>query len=137
MAVHHVELSVATNGPGFYDLTEAVESALAEAKLQSGLATVFCRHTSCSLTFMENASPEARRDLQRYLDRLVPPGHFEHDLEGADDMPAHIKTVLTRTSETMPFAHGKLSLGTWQGLFLWEHRHASHRRSIVATFIGE
>ena len=137
MSVHHHTIAVATKGPGFYDLTEEVERALEKTKLSSGLATVFCRHTSCSLTFMENASPDARRDLQRYLDGLVPAGHFEHDLEGEDDMPAHIKTVLTRTSETMPFDRGKLLLGTWQGLFLWEHRQAPHRRSVIATFVGE
>jgi secondary thiamine-phosphate synthase enzyme len=137
MAIHHAEIPQATRGPGFYDLTAAVEAALAASKLRTGILTVFCRHTSCSLTFMENCSPQARRDLQKYLDTLVPPGNFEHDLEGEDDMPAHIKTVLTKTSESIPFDHGKLLLGTWQGLYLWEHRKAPHRRSVLVTIVGE
>ncbi len=137
MAVQHRDLAVPTDGPGFYDLTDQIQAALQRTQLKTGIVTVFCRHTSCSLTLMENVSPDARRDLQRYLDRLVPTGHYEHDLEGTDDMPAHIKTVLTRSSETLPFEHGELRLGTWQALFLWEHRNAPHRRTVTATFIGD
>jgi secondary thiamine-phosphate synthase enzyme len=101
--------------------------------------TVFCQHTSCSLVIMENADPSARRDLEGWLERLVPENdpHFEHTLEGPDDMPSHIKMALTRTSETIPFANGQMLLGTWQGIFLWEHRRAAHSRHIIITVMGE
>src|SRR5690349_3108959 len=104
-----------------------------------GVASVFCQHTSCSLVLMENADPTARRDLERWFSRLVPENdrHFEHTTEGPDDMPSHIKMALTRTSETIPFTNGRLLLGTWQGLFLWEHRRHPHQRRLVVTVIGE
>ncbi len=100
---------------------------------------MFCPHTSASLLLMENADPSARRDLEAWLDRLVPEDdpHFTHIFEGADDMPGHIKMALTRTSETIPFAEGRLLLGTWQGVFLWEHRRAPHARRVVVTVLGE
>jgi secondary thiamine-phosphate synthase enzyme len=107
--------------------------------LSIGTVTVFCQHTSCSLVMMENADPTARRDLERWLSRLVREDDrdFQHTSEGADDMPSHIKMALTRTSETLPFSNGRLQLGTWQGLFLWEHRRAAHSRQLVVTVIGE
>lgn len=138
MAVHQTTLTLRTRGKGTYEITGEVARALKASGLVQGLATVFCQHTSCSLVLMENADPSARRDLEAWLDRLVPDDdpHFTHTLEGADDMPSHIKMALTRSSETIPFADGELLLGTWQGIFLWEHRRAGHTRSIVLTFVG-
>jgi secondary thiamine-phosphate synthase enzyme len=103
------------------------------------MATVFVQHTSCSLIMMENADPTARRDLEKYFDRLVPEEatYFQHTAEGRDDMPSHIRMVLTRTSEVIPVAEGRIQLGTWQGIFLFEHRRASHRRRILVTVMGE
>jgi len=139
MSVHQATLSLRTSGAGTHDITEAVAREVTRSGLASGLVGVFCQHTSCSLVIMENADPSARRDLEAWLDRLVPEDdpHFEHTLEGPDDMPSHIKMALTRTSETVPFASGRMLLGTWQGIFLWEHRRASHTRKLVVTVVGE
>lgn len=137
MAVHHSTLPVQTQGAGFYEITRMVERELRRAGLRTGVATVFCRHTSASLTFMENASPEARRDLQRFMERLAPQGRYEHSTEGPDDMPSHLRSVLTQTSVTIPFLDGAFVLGTWQGLFLWEHRTAAHTRELALAFVGE
>lgn len=138
MPVTHSTLSIRTSGSGTQEITEAVAREVVRSKLASGVATVFCRHTSCSLVIMENADPSARRDLEAWLDRLVPENdpHFEHTLEGPDDMPSHIKMALTRTSESVPFAQGRMLLGTWQGIYLWEHRRAAHSRHVVVTVIG-
>jgi secondary thiamine-phosphate synthase enzyme len=121
------------------EITGAVASEVERSGMKIGVVTVFCRHTSCSLVIMENADPSARHDLEAWLNRLVPENdpHFEHTLEGPDDMPSHIKMALTRTSENVPFAEGRLLLGTWQGIFLWEHRRAPHSRSVIVTVIGE
>ncbi|MCX6954619.1 MAG: secondary thiamine-phosphate synthase enzyme YjbQ [Verrucomicrobia bacterium] len=139
MPVHQATLSLRTPGAGTHEITEAVARELARSGFASGLVSVFCQHTSCSLVIMENADPSARRDLEAWLDRLVPEEdpHFEHTLEGPDDMPSHIKMALTRTSETVPFASGRMLLGTWQGIFLWEHRRAAHTRKLVVTVVGE
>ena len=139
MAVHQHTLTVRTPGRGLHEITEAVAREAARSRCVRGVALVFCQHTSCSLVIMENADPSARRDLEAWLDRLVPADdpHFTHTLEGADDMPAHIKMALTRTGETVPVAAGRLLLGTWQGLFLWEHRAGGHSRSVVVTVMGE
>lgn len=139
MRVHRSVIIVASSGSGLHEFTNEVRRALRHSKLSAGVATVFCRHTSCSLVIMENADPSARRDLEAWLDRLVPADdpRFTHTLEGPDDMPSHIKMALTRTSEQVPFADGELLLGTWQGLFLWEHRRAPHQREVVLTFLGE
>jgi secondary thiamine-phosphate synthase enzyme len=138
MAVYQTTLTVRTPGAGTLEITDEVTRALRRSGLTQGLVTVFCQHTSCSLVLMENADPSARRDLERWLDRLVPENdpHFTHTLEGGDDMPSHIKMALTRTSETLPFSDHQLLLGTWQGLFLWEHRRAPHTRNLVLTFVG-
>jgi secondary thiamine-phosphate synthase enzyme len=138
MATYQTMLSVRTRGSGTYEITKEVARALKTSGFSAGVATVFCRHTSCSLVLMENADASARRDLEAWLDRLVPANdpHFTHTLEGADDMPSHIKMALTRTSESIPFADGQLLLGTWQGIFLWEHRRAPHTRSVVLTLLG-
>jgi secondary thiamine-phosphate synthase enzyme len=139
MAVHHAQLEVRTSGKRTYEITSEVANAIAESGIRSGIASVFVRHTSCSLVLMENADPSARRDLEEYFDRLVPENasYFEHKSEGADDMPSHIRTALTRTSEVVPVVDGRMQLGTWQGIFLFEHRRASHRRRVVVTVIGE
>ncbi len=128
-----------SSGKGTYEITREVEEGVRESGLTDGLASVFVRHTSCSLVLMENADPTARRDLERFMDDLVPDDypHFIHTYEGPDDMPSHIKMALTRSSETIPFANGRLLLGTWQGIFLWEHRVAPHSRKITLTCVGE
>ncbi len=120
------------------EFTGSVAKAVQDSGLTDGVVHVFCRHTSCSLVIMENADPSARRDLECFIDRLVPENDpsFTHTLEGPDDMPSHIKMALTRTSETIPFQGGRLLLGTWQGIFLWEHRSVSHPREIVITVLG-
>ena len=128
-----------SSGKGTYEITREVEEGVRESGLTDGLASVFVRHTSCSLVLMENADPTVRRDLERFMDDLVPDDypHFIHTYEGPDDMPSHIKMALTRSSETIPFANGRLLLGTWQGIFLWEHRVAPHSRKITLTCVGE
>ena len=138
-SVSQVTLTIRTSGQGTHEITEEIARELTRTGLRCGVATVFCQHTSASLVIMENADPSARSDLEAWLDRLVPEGdrHFTHTLEGADDMPSHIKMALTRTSEQVPFAEGRLLLGTWQGVFLWEHRRTPHVRRVVLTFVGD
>jgi secondary thiamine-phosphate synthase enzyme len=132
-------MTIRTSGQGTHEITEAVAREVQRSGIRSGVVNVFCQHTSCSLVIMENADPSARNDLEAWLNRLVPENdpHFEHTMEGPDDMPSHIKMALTRTSETIPIADGKMLLGTWQGIYLWEHRRAAHSRRIVVTVIGE
>lgn len=139
MAVHHHAFIVPTRGKGTYEITDEVVRAVRASGVTDGTATVFVRHTSCSLVIFENADPSARTDLHAYFDRLVPEGapYFVHTLEGADDMPSHLRMVLTRTSEVIPVMGGRLALGTWQGVFLFEHRRAPHRREVVVTVMGE
>lgn len=138
MAIHHDQLVISTKGKGTYELTDEIQGKIENANIRSGTVTVFVQHTSCSLTMMENAAPAARRDVERFLDKLVPEdADYEHDDEGPDDMPSHIRMVLTRTSETIPIVDGKMQLGTWQGIFLFEHRRDSHRRRVHITIIGE
>ena len=139
MHVHHEGLEVRTHGKGLYEITDDVHSKIEKCGLQNGTVTVFVQHTSCSIVIMENADPTARRDLEKFFERLVPENadYFTHDAEGGDDMPSHIRMVLTRTSETIPVVDGKMQLGTWQGIFLFEHRRAPHRRKVLITMIGE
>lgn len=138
MAVLSETLEARTKGKGTYEITREVQGIVARSKITTGTATVFVRHTSCSLVIMENAAPAARRDLENFFERLVPENaDYEHDDEGPDDSTSHIRMALTRTSEVIPVAHRKLQLGTWQGIFLFEHRRAAHRREIVVTVIGE
>jgi len=138
MQIHHERIEVQTSGKGTYEITDAIQEKIAKCGVRNGMVTVFVQHTSCSLTTMENAAPAARRDVERFFDRLVPENaDYEHDDEGTDDMPSHIRMVLTRTSETIPIVDGKMELGTWQGIFLFEHRRASHRRRIWLTIMGE
>src|SRR3954467_15255583 len=119
MPVHQSTFTVRTAGPGMQEITAAVATEVTRSKIERGLAAIFCQHTSCSLVLMENADPSARHDLEAWLNRLVRDDdpHFTHTLEGADDMPSHIKMALTRTSESVPIADGRLLLGTWQGIF--------------------
>jgi secondary thiamine-phosphate synthase enzyme len=139
MQVHHEELELRTRGKGLYEMTNNVQAKIDRCGVQSGTATVFVQHTSCSLLIMENADPTARRDLEEFFDRLVPEDadYFTHGSEGSDDMPSHIRMALTRTSETIPIANGRIQLGTWQGIFLFEHRRAPHRRKVSVTVIGQ
>lgn len=130
-------LSVATHGQGLVEITAEITEWLAGLRPQTGLLTVFCRHTSASLVIQENADPSVRRDLARAFARLAPENAgYEHDTEGPDDMPAHIKAALTQTSLPIPVAHGQMALGAWQGVYLFEHRRAPHMRQIVLHYIG-
>jgi secondary thiamine-phosphate synthase enzyme len=139
MHVYHGQLEVHTRGKGLYEITDQIESKIDKCGIQNGTVTVFVQHTSCSIVIMENADPTARRDLEEFFERLVPEDadYFTHDAEGSDDMPSHIRMVLTRTSETVPIVDGKIMLGTWQGIFLFEHRRAPHGRKVLITTIGE
>ena len=139
MPVRHEQLEIRTNGKGLYEITEEAQSKVDICGIRDGTATVFVQHTSCSIVIMENADPTARRDLEGFFDRLVPEDadYFVHSSEGSDDMPSHIRMVLTRTSETVPIVDGQMQLGTWQGIFLFEHRRAPHRRKVLLTIIGE
>ena len=139
MHVHHEGIEVRSHGKGLYEITDDVQSKIDKSGVRNGTVTVFVQHTSCSIVIMENADPTAQRDLEKFFDRLVPENadYFTHDAEGGDDMPSHIRMVLTRTSETMPIVDRKMQLGTWQGIFLFEHRRAPHRRKVLITTIGK
>jgi secondary thiamine-phosphate synthase enzyme len=130
-------IDVEPNGQGLVEITESIVAAVRRANLSEGLCTLFVQHTSASLLIQENADPSAQRDLERWLARLVPEVDplYTHTQEGPDDMPAHVKSALTATSLSIPIADGRLVLGTWQGIFLWEHRHRPRRRTIV-VYIG-
>lgn len=135
---HNDTFGVRTKGKGTYEITGEVAEIVRKSKITTGTATVFVQHTSCSLVIMENAAPAARRDLEKFFERLVPEdAHYEHDDEGPDDSTSHIRMALTRSSEVIPVSNGELQLGTWQGIFLFEHRRAQHHRKIVVTVIGE
>jgi len=137
--IYRGELTVPTRGRGTYDITRDVVRLVGESRAQEGLATLWIAHTSASLIVSENADPSVRADLDAFMARLVPDGdpRFTHDAEGDDDMPAHVRSVLTQTSIGIPIARGKLVLGTWQGLYLWEHRTAPHERRLTVSVIGE
>ncbi|GAA4362703.1 secondary thiamine-phosphate synthase enzyme YjbQ [Kangiella marina] len=126
-------LSVATRGQGLYEFTRDAELWVQEQATDVGVCHVFVKHTSCSLTIQENADPSAKTDLENWLNRLVPENDplYTHTMEGPDDMPAHIKAILTNVSLSIPIVNGRLALGTWQGLYLWEHRHHSNNRKII------
>ena len=128
-----------TKGRGTLDVTSEVQRAVAATGVRKGVCTVFLQHTSASLVLCENADPDVRRDLETILARLAPDGDpaYRHDTEGADDMAAHARSILTSNSFTIPVSEGRLALGTWQGLYLYEHRYAPHSRSVVVTVIGE
>ena len=139
MRIHHDQLELRTNGKGTNEITDKIQQKIDKCALRSGTVTIFVQHTSCSVIVMENADPTARCDLEQFFDHLVPENadYFTHGSEGSDDMPSHIRMVLTRTSETIPIVDGKMQLGIWQGIFLFEHRSAPHRRKIWITIMGE
>jgi secondary thiamine-phosphate synthase enzyme len=134
-----LRISVPTRGKALYEITREVQSFVAGEGMETGLLTLFCRHTSASLLVQENADPGVRADLLSSFERIAPeePGRYVHDVEGPDDMPAHLRAALTQTQISIPVADGKMVLGTWQGIFLFEHRRAPHRREVVAHLIGE
>ena len=136
-SVHDLEIH--TRGRGFYEFTEQVQALAAKTGFQTGLATLHLQHTSASLLIQENADPEVRRDLERFFSRLSPDGDplFQHTAEGEDDMPAHVRTALTTVNLSIPIQKGRLTLGTWQGIYLWEHRLHPHHRRVTIHFIGE
>lgn len=138
MQIEQVTLTVSTRGRGTQELTHQVAEAVRERGIATGIAHCFCQHTSASLLITENADPTVRGDLERWMSRSVPDGDplYEHDMEGADDMPAHIRSVLTGTGVTVPVSGGRPALGTWQGLYLWEHRAGGYSRRVTVTLIG-
>ncbi|MCW3503953.1 secondary thiamine-phosphate synthase enzyme YjbQ [Burkholderia cenocepacia] len=137
LAVTHV--GVDTRGGGLVEITPQVRAFVDQQAIRTGLLTVFCRHTSASLLIQENADPSVQRDIERYFATLAPEDdtRYEHDTEGADDMPAHLRTALTQVQLSIPVEHGRMVLGTWQGIYLFEHRRAAHRRDIVLHLLGE
>jgi secondary thiamine-phosphate synthase enzyme len=139
MKVYTAELAIRTRGKGTYEISDEIAGIVSDSGIVSGQVTVLLRHTSASLVLMENADPSARRDLERWFDRLVREDDpdFVHTLEGPDDMPSHIRMVLTRSSEVIPILRGRMALGAWQGIFIFEHRRQPHQRSIAVTVMGE
>jgi secondary thiamine-phosphate synthase enzyme len=133
------EIEIVTRGRGFHELTAGVEAQVRGSGIRTGLCHLFLRHTSAGLCVTENADPEVRRDLERFAQRLAPDGDplFRHDAEGPDDMPAHVRSLILGYELTLPIHEGALGLGTWQGIYLWEHRDAAMRRKIIATLAGE
>jgi secondary thiamine-phosphate synthase enzyme len=135
-SVHNLEIS--TRGQSLYEVTSTINEWVRQQSMQTGLLTIFCRHTSASLLIQENADPTVRSDIEAYFDRLAPEdGPYKHDSEGPDDMPAHLRTALTQVQLSIPVIAGELVLGTWQGVYLFEHRVRPHRREIVLHLIGE
>jgi secondary thiamine-phosphate synthase enzyme len=134
---HQETLRIATPGRGFVDVTGEVARVVAASGVTTGLCTVFVRHTSASLVIQENADPAVLRDLARWMERLAPEGDgYEHDDEGPDDMPAHLRSAVTRSSESIPVTAGRLALGTWQAIYVWEHRKRAHTRELVVHVAG-
>lgn len=139
MAAHGETFTIGTRGKGTHEITREVAGIVSRSGIAHGTVTVFVKHTSASLVIMENADPSARRDLEVFFEKLVPENTpwFVHTHEGPDDMPSHIRMALTRTSEVIPVISGRMTLGTWQGIFLFEHRRSPHRREIVVSVVGE
>lgn len=138
MRVEHHELRVRTKGRGLYDITSEISAAVGKVKIADGICTVFIEHTSASLVVQENADPSVRRDMEKWIEKIAPedPRAYEHDAEGPDDMPSHLRSSITRTSETFPIRNGRLALGTWQGVYVWEHRRHGHDRRVTVTVLG-
>lgn len=139
MPAHADTFHITTRGKGTYEITDVCTRIIRASGIHTGTATIFVQHTSCSLVIYENADPSARTDLHGFFDRLVPEDTpwFIHTHEGPDDMPSHLRMALTRTSEVIPVMQGRLALGTWQGIFLFEHRRAPHTRNVVVSIVGE
>ena len=133
------QLSINTSGRGTYDISREIQSVVADSGIGTGICHVFIKHTSASLMLCENADPDVLRDMEAFMQRQVPDGDpmFRHTAEGPDDMPAHVRSVLTTSDLSLPVSGGRCALGTWQGVFLWEHRHAAHQRSVLLTVTGE
>jgi secondary thiamine-phosphate synthase enzyme len=138
MKVHQDTVTVRTSGPGLVDVTKKIAAVVQASGVDVGTCSVFVQHTSASLVVQENADPAVLRDLAAWMARIAPedPEAYEHDDEGPDDMPGHLRSSVTKTSETLPITAGELALGTWQALYLWEHRHAPHTRRLVVTIMG-
>jgi secondary thiamine-phosphate synthase enzyme len=138
MSARSTTFTVETRGRGLTEVTDQVQSAVAASGISEGLCTFFIHHTSASVIINENADPDVQRDLDAFLSRLVPDGDplYVHTMEGPDDMPAHVRAALTQTSLSVPVSGGRCALGTWQGVFVWEHRHRSHRRRVTVTVVG-
>jgi secondary thiamine-phosphate synthase enzyme len=138
MAHYQKRLMLRTQGKSLHKITQQIQAVVTESGIQTGICHLFLRHTSASLIIQENADPDVLVDLENFLKKLVPEGNFYiHSTEGADDMPAHIRTVLTKTSEQIPIAQGRLLTGTWQGIYLWEHRQMAHHRELVVHLMGD
>ena len=139
MAVYQDTIEVRTRGRGSYDLTSDLQNVVSASRIDAGICQVFCHHTSASLVLTENADPDVRTDLESFLGRLVPDGDplYRHTMEGPDDMSAHVKSVLTQSGISVPVGGGRCLLGTWQGLYLWEHRANGHRRRLTVTVLGD
>lgn len=136
-SIHQKTLDVRTRGRGLYDVTSVVAAVVGDAGASIGLCSLFLQHTSASLVVQENADPAVLRDLDRFMSRVAPEGAgYEHDAEGPDDMPAHIRAAITSTSLTIPITAGRLALGTWQAIYVWEHRTSPHTRRLVVTVLG-
>jgi len=136
--MHQRTLEIRTRGRGFVDVTREVAAVVTEARVTTGLCSVFLQHTSASLVVQENADPAVLRDLAQWMERLAPESEaYEHDAEGPDDMPSHLRSAVTRSSEVLPVSGGRLALGTWQALYVWEHRRAGHTRRLIVTVWGE
>ena len=135
----HTSLTISTKGKGLYNFTDQVQAWLAQQKLTSGILAIFIQHTSCSLVIQENADPDVTLDLRDFFERLVPEKaeHYRHTAEGPDDMTSHIRSTLTHTSLIIPVIGGRLALGTWQGLYVFEHRFRPHRRTVILQFVGD
>lgn len=133
------QIDVPTTGRGTYDLTDRVQQAVSDAAITIGMCHVFIRHTSASLMLCENADPDVMRDLETFMSRIAPDGDDanRHVAEGPDDMPAHVRSVLTQSDLNLPIQNGRCALGTWQGVYLWEHRHAAHHRQVIVSVIGD
>jgi secondary thiamine-phosphate synthase enzyme len=138
MKIHQEVLEVPTKGRGFTDLSDRVQAVVEKAEVKTGLCTVFIQHTSASLVIQENAAPSVRHDLETWISRIAPEDEhaYRHDDEGPDDMPGHLRSTITKTSETIPITKGRLALGTWQALYLWEHRRSPHTRRVVVHVQG-
>lgn len=138
MKVHQDTLEIPTRGRGLFDVTAKVAAVVAASGVETGLCTVFVQHTSASLVIQENADPSVRRDMEAWIARIAPedPRAYEHDDEGPDDMPGHLRATITKTSEVVPVSAGRLALGTWQAIYLWEHRKSPHTRTIVVHVQG-
>jgi secondary thiamine-phosphate synthase enzyme len=138
MAISQGSLEIRTNPKSFLDITSQVQDFVAKSNIQSGVCHLFIKHTSASLVIQENYDPSVRQDFETIFSKLVPEDFpYVHNMEGKDDMPAHIRSALTSTSETIPVVNGKLSLGTWQGIYVWEHRDQTHNRNVMVSMVGE